>query len=113
MADNAAKLNELLDKQSCVELVQRYSRALDWLDEDALKTVFWADAEIDFGFFKGRGDQFIANIMKLERIARRWHMTTAPLVCVSGDVAEGESYGLAAGVMMRDGRAVHDIFAGR
>src|SRR5438128_10383143 len=99
-------LRELLDKQACIELVQRYSRALDWLHEDALKTVFWADAEIDFGFFKGRGDQFISSVMKVERsVARRWHMTTNPLVRVSGDVAEGESYGLAAGITMREGRA--------
>jgi hypothetical protein len=114
MANEPDLLRELLDKQACIELVQRYSRALDWLDEDALKTVFWADAEIDFGFFKGRGDQFIVKVMNIERsLARRWHMTTAPLVRVSGDVAEGESYGLAAGVMLREGRAIHDIFAGR
>jgi len=37
-------LRELLDKQACSELVARYSRALDWLDDDALKTVFWPDA---------------------------------------------------------------------
>ena len=107
-------LRELLDKQACIELVARYSRALDWLDDDALKTVFWPDAEIDFGFFKGRGDQFSVAVMKVEHsLARRWHMTTNPIVKVSGDVAEGESYGLAAGVAVRAGRAVHDIFAGR
>lgn len=107
-------LRELLDKQACIELVARYSRALDWLDDDALKTVFWPDAEIDFGFFKGRGDQFSVAVMKVEHsLARRWHMTTNPIVKVSGDVAEGESYGLAAGVAIRAGRAVHDIFAGR
>ena len=109
-----AELRELLDKQACSELVARYSRALDWLDDDALKTVFWPDAEIDFGFFKGRGDQFSIAVMKVEHsLARRWHMTTNPIVKVSGDVAEGESYGLAAGVAIRDGRAVHNIFAGR
>jgi hypothetical protein len=107
-------LHELLAKQACMELVQRYSRALDWLDDEALKLVFWPDAEINFGFFKGRGDEFCAAVMKVEHsLARRWHMTADPLVKVSGDVAEGESYGLAAGVAIRDGRAVHDIFAGR
>ncbi|HLW70778.1 MAG TPA: nuclear transport factor 2 family protein [Candidatus Binataceae bacterium] len=114
MQNSSAALQELLDKQACVELVQRYSRALDWLDDDALKTVFWPDAEIDFGFFKGRGDQFSVEVMKVEHsLVRRWHMTASPLVRVSGDVAEGECYGLAAGIAMRDGRAVHDIFGGR
>ena len=114
MAIDDPLIRELLDKQACVELVQRYSRALDWLDDAALKTVFWPDAEIDFGFFKGRGAQFMIEVMKVERsLVRRWHMTVSPLVQVSGDVAEGESYGLAAGVALRDGREVHDIFAGR
>ena len=114
MSEKKDELRELLDKQTCIELVQRYSRALDWLDEAALNTVFWPDAQIDFGFFKGRGEDFIRRVMEVERsLTRRWHMTCDPLVRVSGDVAEGESYGLAAGIMVRDGRAVHDIFGGR
>jgi hypothetical protein len=114
MSEKKDELRDLLDKHACIELVQRYSRALDWLDEAALKTVFWSDAQIDFGFFKGRGEDFIKRVMEVERsLTRRWHMTCDPLVRVSGDVAEGESYGLAAGIMVRDGRAVHDIFGGR
>ncbi len=114
MENSSAALQELLDKQACGELVQRYSRALDWLDDEALKTVFWPEAEIDFGFFKGRGDEFSVAVMKVEHsLVRRWYMTTNPLVRVTGDVAEGESYGLAAGIAMREGRAVHDIFGGR
>ncbi len=114
MADLNTEFRELLDKQTCIELITRYSRALDWLDDNALKSVFWPDAEIDFGFFKGRGEQFMIEVMKVEHsLARRWHMTTNPLVRVNGDTAEGESYGLAAGIAIRDGRATHDIFAGR
>ncbi len=112
--DFNAELRDLLDKQACIELITRYSRALDWLDDDALKNVFWPDAEIDFGFFKGRADQFMREIMELEHgLARRWHMTTNPLVRITGNTAEGESYGLAAGIAIRNGRATHDIFAGR
>lgn len=38
-ADDAA-LQELLHKQACQEVLTRYARALDWVDEEALKTVF-------------------------------------------------------------------------
>jgi hypothetical protein len=104
ITDFNAELRDLLDKQACIELITRYSRALDWLDDDALKNVFWPDAEIDFGFFKGRADQFMREIMELEHgLARRWHMTTNPLVRITGNTAEGESYGLAAGIAIRNG----------
>ena len=34
------------------DVLTRYSRALDWLDDAMLETVFYDDAEIDYGFFR-------------------------------------------------------------
>ncbi|NOT57267.1 MAG: SnoaL-like domain-containing protein, partial [Deltaproteobacteria bacterium] len=48
MLDETTELRILLDKQACHETLTRYCRALDWLDEEALKTVFTADADIDY-----------------------------------------------------------------
>lgn len=62
MVSDNHELRVLLDKQACSETLTRYCRALDWLDEDALKTVFTPDADIDYGFFKGRGDAFIPTV---------------------------------------------------
>ncbi len=108
------KLRLLLDKQACNETLTRYCRALDWLDEEALKTVFTPDADVDYGFFKGRGDAFITAVMEIERsFLRRWHFVANAIIQVSGDTAEGECYGLAAGVSMKEGRTVTDVFGGR
>ena len=112
-AENAA-LQELLDKNACQEVLIRYARALDWVDEEALKTVFFPDAEIDYGFFTGRGDEFIPVVIELERgFLRRWHNNGPALITLSGDVAEAESYGLAAAVSRQDGQTVTNVFGGR
>jgi len=47
-----ARHRDLIEIQ---DVLTRYSRALDWLDADMLSTVFFDDAEIDYGFFKGSG----------------------------------------------------------
>ena len=44
------KLQELLDKKACEEIVHRYGRTQDWLDTPGQDSCFWPDAEIDFGF---------------------------------------------------------------
>jgi len=113
MSVETTELRVLLDKQACNETLTRYCRALDWLDADALKTVFTADAEIDYGFFRGRGDEFIPVVMDIEcRFLRRWHLIANAIIQVTGDSAEGESYGLAAAVAEREGRMATDVFGG-
>ena len=114
MSIETAELRILLDKQACSETLTRYCRALDWLDENALKTVFTPDADIDYGFFTGRGEEFIPIVMDIERrFLRRWHLIANAIIQVSGDTAEGESYGLAAAVSEQEGRIVTDVFGGR
>ena len=114
MSVETAELRTLLDKQVCGETLTRYCRALDWLDADALKTVFTPDADIDYGFFQGRGDEFIPVVMDIERsFLRRWHLTANAIIQVDGDTAEGESYGLTAAVAEREGLMVTDVFGGR
>ncbi len=114
MSADTTELRTLLDKQACGETLTRYCRALDWLDEEALKTVFAPDADIDYGFFKGRGDAFIPAVMDIERgFLRRWHFVANAIIQLNGDTAEGECYGLAAGVSAREGHTVTDVFGGR
>ena len=64
-----ARLQELLDKQAIHEVMQRYCRTMDWLDEAGHASCYWPDAEIDFGFFKGRADAFVPMVMAHEREA--------------------------------------------
>jgi hypothetical protein len=78
------------------DVLVRYARALDWLDDGMLRTAFFDDAEIDYGFFRGSFREFAPILMQVERDAgRRWHMTTQVKIQVDGDVAEVESYNLS------------------
>lgn len=109
-----AELQRLLDVQACADLLTRYCRALDWLDEDLLGTIFTPDAEIDYGFFKGTGADFVPFVIGVERtFVRRWHLGGNPLVSVDGDVAEVESH-VQAGAVTADGTIeTTNLFGGR
>lgn len=112
LENNAVR--ELLDKQACVETLTRYCRALDWLDGEELKRVFAAGADIDYGFFRGQRDAFITSVMEIEHsFTRRWHFVANAMIQVKGDIAESECYGLAAGVSVKDGRTITNVFGGR
>ncbi len=112
----AAQLQELLDKQAIQELVARYSRTLDWLDDGGQAGCYWPDAQIDYGFFKGTAAEFVPTVMQVERsTGRRWHML-APLSIklTSPTTAIGECYGIAA-AFRRDGDAPYkgNMYGGR
>ena len=81
------------DLRAIEDVLTLYSRALDWLDDAAIESVFWDDAEIDYGFFKGSGKDFKPLLMDLEhRVGRRWHFTAQVKIALDGDMAEVESY---------------------
>lgn len=114
MPSENSDIRELLDKQACAEVLTRYCRALDWLDGEALKNVFAPDADIDYGFFRGRGDAFIPAVMEIEHsFERRWHFVANAIIQVTGDTAEAECYGLAAAVSTKEGRTTTHVFGGR
>jgi hypothetical protein len=114
MSSENTATRELLDKQACVETLTRYCRALDWLDGEELKRVFAVDADIDYGFYRGKRDGFITAVMEIEHsFTRRWHFVANAIVLVNGDTAESECYGLAAAVASKDGRSVTNVFGGR
>ena len=98
-----ARLQELLDKQAIHEVMQRYCRTMDWLDEAGHASCYWPDAEIDFGFFKGRADAFVPMVMEHERQAvKRWHLVTGAMIRLDGERALAESYGITTGMMARN-----------
>ena len=104
----------LLDRRAIDDLLARYCRTLDWLDEEGLETVFWPDAEIDYGFFRGSGEDFLPFVMEIERRSlRRWHTIQNPIVRLDGDRAEGECYGMAQSTAEVKGELVDTVFGGR
>ncbi len=91
-------LQDLLDKSAIEEVLQRYGRTEDWLDEEGQASCFWPDADIDYGFFTGSGEDFVRIVMEHERsVARRWHLCTGVMIKLEGKTAKAESYGITVG----------------
>ena len=108
------QLQELLDKKACEEVIHRYGRTQDWLDDDGQMSCFWPDAEVDFGFFKGNGADWVTTVMAHEREApRRWHLCTSVIVQVDGDTAKAECYGIAVGGREADSAMNDTMYGGR
>ena len=61
-----AVLQHLLDKQAISEVIARYSRTLDWLDDDGQAQCYWPDADIDYGFFTGKAVEFVPVVMEID-----------------------------------------------
>jgi hypothetical protein len=122
MKDVLARLDALESKvqrhddiQAIHDVLARYSRALDWLDDDVLDTVFYDDAEIDYGFFKGSGKDFKPVLMELEHgVPRRWHFTAQISIDLQGDSAEVESYNFSLAIpqLQPEGGAGYASFFG-
>lgn len=100
LADRVAALEREVARHRDVaaihELLHRYARALDWLDDALLETVFFDDAEVDYGFFRGAGREFRPLLMQVERsFGRRWHFTSQVEIALAGERAEVRSYNLS------------------
>jgi hypothetical protein len=79
------QLQELLDRKACEDVLMRYGRTLDWLDQTGQEDCFWPDADIDYGLFKGSGKDWVPGVMEVEAGAsRRWHVSTGVMVRVRG-----------------------------
>lgn len=108
-------LQQLLDKQAITEVIARYSRTLDWLDDEGQATCYWPDAQIDYGFFSGTATDFLPVVMAIERQSqRRWHMLNSVQIAFTGpDAASVECYGLATGIRETDGLWTGNLYGGR
>ena len=62
----ANTLEELLAKDAIADVLARYSRTLDWLDDAGQATCYWPDAAIDYGFFTGTAADFVPVVMAVE-----------------------------------------------
>jgi len=108
-------LVRLLDENACRAVLARYGAAIDWQDRQGLETVFWPDAEIDYGFFKGRGADFVTVLLQIAALSlRRFHMLGGERLRIVGDIAHAESYILTQAVSQAaDGAQLSSLFYGR
>jgi SnoaL-like domain len=87
-------LQDLLDKEALRDIALRYSRAIDRMDLDLLKTVYHPDATDDHGvWFNGSASQFIAQLPEINaRLEALHHSITNSFYRIDGDRADGELY---------------------
>ena len=100
--------------QSINDCLTRYCRALDWMDEDLLRTCFIENAFLDYGFYAGDTKGFIPAVMGVEKNGHSWHLISNVAIEIDGDKAEVESYGLTSGGEITDGGIQNvNVYCGR
>ncbi|AOL22130.1 SnoaL-like domain-containing protein [Erythrobacter litoralis] len=111
-----ARLEALIAKQEIAEVMQRYSRTLDWLDDEGQASCYWPDAPVDYGFFSGTAADFVPVVMEIERASqRRWHMLSGIAIRLHSPTrASAECYGMATGIRQQeDGSWQGNLYGGR
>lgn len=88
------KLTYLMDRQEILDVVNRYCRGVDRLDEDMVKSAYHADAVDDHSMFVGSADEFWTWVRKMhsENHSATQHMIGNHLAWIDGDVAHCETY---------------------
>jgi hypothetical protein len=89
-------LQRLADESAIRNVVLRYARAIDRMDEDLLRSCYHSDAIDDHGPYKGSVGGFIDWVMPvLAGFESTTHFIGNHLVEIEGDVAWAESYCIA------------------
>ena len=95
-ADEEAQLRGLLDKQAIEEVVLRYCRGIDRMDEELVRSCYHPDATDEHGSFTGNVDEFLTWVWKLvSRHESTFHFVGNILIELEGDLASSESYGVS------------------
>ncbi len=94
-----AEIETLKSREAIRQQLARYGRGHDWIDATLLDEVFWDDADLDFGFFRGLWRDYRPILIQIERAdAAAFHMTAAPQIAFeSPDLAHVECYGISGG----------------
>jgi hypothetical protein len=95
---------ELQDRQEILDCLMRYSRAVDRLDRELLRSVYHSDATDDHGMFVGSRDEFIEWVIGMHTATHlsQQHCLFNHSCDLDGDVAHTETYYMFVG-MNREG----------
>ncbi|MDD5585417.1 MAG: nuclear transport factor 2 family protein [Alphaproteobacteria bacterium] len=89
------RLQAVVDKHEIAELLSRFARGVDRIDETLLRSVFHPDATLDLGpgVFQGTSNDYVHWILGvLHQIRSSHHMISNVRAQLEGDVALVESY---------------------
>ncbi|KMS58276.1 nuclear transport factor 2 family protein [Sphingobium cupriresistens] len=109
------ELEELLAKQAITEVLHRYCRGVDRLDEDLVRDIYHDDAFDDHGYWSGRGHDFAPFVVNRLRQENAWttHSITNALIEVRGDVAISESQVMVHLKRRNGGPVIVDVMGAR
>ena len=68
MSNIEERLEKIEAIQSINDCLTRYCRALDWMDEDLLRSCFVEDGFIDYGFYAGDAKGLFQQSWKLKKV---------------------------------------------
>lgn len=113
MSDPALRL--MLDKQQIHDVMMRYCRAVDRVDEEMLRSVYHPDAIDNHGLFNGKAADFVPWCINQLRQAytATQHFIGNELIEVNGDQAWCEFYFVAYHRYERKGEPRHMTAGGR
>jgi hypothetical protein len=106
------ELDRLKSREAIRQQLARYGRGQEWLDVTLMNDVFFEDADINFGFFKGVWRDYRPVLMEIEAASEStFHMCACEQIEFEGDdTAHVEVYGLAGG---GGGSGFTQIYGGR
>lgn len=91
--DTAKRLDVIESRQQIGDVLNRYARGWDRLDEDALRSCFFADAQHQHGGFKGLSQDFITKALpSVAKVKGTSHRITNITIELAGDKAVSECY---------------------
>lgn len=89
-------LDNLCSQQAIRDVLHRYCRGIDRLDQDLVRRCYHHDATDEHGSFSGGVEDYLQWCWKLlRRYDRTMHYLTNILIEIDGDNAQAESYGVA------------------
>ncbi len=92
--DRDAQVQDMLDRQAIDTRLKLYCRAIDRLDVELLREVYWPEGTDDHGSFTGNAHEFAQFIMGdlRKRVIDGMHAIMHSVIEVQGNFATSESY---------------------
>ncbi|MFO1427764.1 MAG: nuclear transport factor 2 family protein [Steroidobacteraceae bacterium] len=90
------RLDDLEARAQITQVLHRYARGNDRVDEDALRSCFWPESTHQHGAFKGKSQDFVGFAFKVvSNLKNCSHIITNVSIDVAGGHAVSECYFLA------------------
>jgi len=89
-------IDQLLAKQEIYEVLIRYCRGIDRLDEELVRACYQPDAVDNHGLYSGSVDHFVANAFARQRkLVTACHYLQNVAIEIAGEAALAETYAIA------------------